>query len=104
MREAGATARQMILNVAAEQWAVPVGELSTENSVVMHAASQRSATYGELAAQAATLAMPAAEQVKLKSPSQFRMIGKKSAVKTGVRTTARPFSPRIFSWKVCSPQ
>ncbi|WP_271274179.1 xanthine dehydrogenase family protein molybdopterin-binding subunit [Aliamphritea hakodatensis] len=77
MREAGATARQMLINAAAEQWAVPAGELTTANSTVIHTASQRSATYGELADQAASLSVPAAEQVRLKSPSQFRLIGRK---------------------------
>ena len=58
LRRAGATARAMLVAAAAETWSVPKAELTAELSVVRHAASGRSATYGDLAAVAATLPAP----------------------------------------------
>lgn len=74
LRMAGATARQMLLNAAAQQWGVPVDELDTAAGTVRHAASQRSIGYGKVAALAATLAVP--ETVALKDPANFSIIGK----------------------------
>lgn len=74
LRMAGATARQMLLNAAAQQWGVPVDELDTAAGTIRHAASQRSIGYGEVAALAATLAVP--ETVELKDPAAFSIIGK----------------------------
>jgi CO/xanthine dehydrogenase Mo-binding subunit len=74
LRKAGATAREMLVGAAAAAWGVPAAECTTEASRVTHAASGRSATYGELAAAAATQPVPAAP--RLKDRSQFRLIGK----------------------------
>ncbi|RKN97475.1 xanthine dehydrogenase family protein molybdopterin-binding subunit [Burkholderia mallei] len=74
LREAGAKARAMLVSAAAAQWNVPAAELTTGDGVVRHAASRREATYGSLATAAAALPVP--EQVALKSPSDFRLIGK----------------------------
>jgi isoquinoline 1-oxidoreductase beta subunit len=49
LRLAGAQARRVLLDAAASRWGVPVGELSTEPSVVVHRASGRRLTYGEIA-------------------------------------------------------
>ena len=73
LRMAGATARQMLLAAAAQQWEVPVGELTTDMGVVMHAASGKKAGYGELASLAATLTVP--EEIPLKDPKDFKIIG-----------------------------
>ncbi|HEY7690491.1 MAG TPA: molybdopterin cofactor-binding domain-containing protein, partial [Dongiaceae bacterium] len=51
LRMAGAQARQVLLAAAAEQWKVPVGELSTEPSMVVHAKTKRKTSYGALAAK-----------------------------------------------------
>ena len=59
LRRAGATARAMLVAAAAKTWNVPAAELTTQASTVRHAASNRSATYGELAEVAATLPVPA---------------------------------------------
>jgi len=77
LRRAGATARAMLVSAAAKTWSVPESELSTENSVVRHAASNRSASYGELAAVAATLPVPDAASVTLKPRSSYRLLGKR---------------------------
>ena len=74
LRQAGARARRMILEAAAERWLVPVGELTTEGGVVRHA-SGRAATYGELAAEAAKRREPVGDMV-LKTPDRFSIIGK----------------------------
>jgi isoquinoline 1-oxidoreductase beta subunit len=73
LRTAGATARMMLLQAAAHEWNVPVSELKASNSMVTHAASNRSATYGSLAAAASKLPVP--EKIDLKKSSEFSLIG-----------------------------
>ena len=75
MRQVGAAGRQMLIAAAAQQWNVPVTELTTAKGVVRHAASNREATYGALASVAATLPAPALASVPLKDPKAFRIIG-----------------------------
>ncbi|HVZ78633.1 MAG TPA: molybdopterin cofactor-binding domain-containing protein, partial [Gemmatimonadaceae bacterium] len=75
LRNAGATARAMLVAAAARQWGVPASECRTEAGVVSHASGKR-ATYGELAAAAAQVPVPAASEVRLKSPADYRIIGK----------------------------
>ncbi len=55
MRKAGAAARHMLLQAAAKRWQVPLQSLTTANGSVKHVASNRAATYGELASDAAAL-------------------------------------------------
>jgi isoquinoline 1-oxidoreductase subunit beta len=73
LRQAGATARAMLVAAAAADWHVPASEVSVERGVVKHAGSGRSATFGALAAKAAALPVPAG--VSLKDPRDFRLIG-----------------------------
>lgn len=74
MRQAGATARTMLVAAAAKQWKVPLDECRTENGSVVHDKSSRRTGYGELVATAAKLAVP--DKVPLKARSQFTLIGK----------------------------
>src|ERR1700732_207448 len=75
MRVAGAQARRVLLDAAAQKWGVPVGALSTEPRVVVHRASHRRMSYGEIAAFAKPPAeLPKIEQKDLKSPAEFRYI------------------------------
>jgi isoquinoline 1-oxidoreductase beta subunit len=74
MRQAGATAREMLVAAAAEKWGVAAAECSTEKGHVNHAGSNRSLSYGELVERAAKLPVP--KSPKLKDPSQYRLIGK----------------------------
>ena len=74
IRVAGAAARQMLLQCAAERWEVPLAECSTELSHVHHSASGRSLAYGELASAAAELEPP--KNPVLKDRSQFNIMGK----------------------------
>lgn len=76
MRRVGALARHLLLQAAANQWQVPLESLTTEPGRVMHAASGRSISYGELAPKALDLPNPPLETVKLKDDKQFRWIGK----------------------------
>jgi isoquinoline 1-oxidoreductase beta subunit len=73
LRRAGATARAMLIAAAAETWGVPASECTTDKSFVLHAASKRRASYGELASKAATLPTPT--DAPLKDPNDFKLIG-----------------------------
>ena len=77
LRIAGAQARRVLLDAVAAKWNVPVGELSTEASVVLHQASGRRISYGEIATFArAPAELPKIEDKDLKDPASFRYIGK----------------------------
>jgi len=77
MRIAGAAAREMLLSAASERWSVPVADLTAQNSMVSHAASDRSARYAELVDAAAALTPPVKPQ--LKTPDAFRIMGQSKA-------------------------
>ncbi len=77
MRQLGATARMLLIGAAAKEWNVAVGECTTENGEVVHAGSNKRATYGSLAAIAATLPVPGENDVKLKDPKDFKLLGKR---------------------------
>lgn len=76
MRRLGALGRAMLLQAASVRLNVPVAQLSTEPGRVLHAASGRSLSYGELAGDALDLPVPNPETITLRDPSQFRWIGK----------------------------
>lgn len=77
LREAGGSARLMLIRAAAQQWGVPEAEcVADPPHLVSHKASKRTAGYGELAALAAKQPVPKKEELKLKSPSEWRYIGK----------------------------
>ncbi len=73
LRMAGATARQMLRQAAAEAWQVPLAEISTREGVLYHEISGKSAAYGEMASAAAQIPVP--EEVELKEPKDFKIIG-----------------------------
>lgn len=74
LREAGAVARAMLLQAAAQRWGVPVAELTAHRGRVMHGASGRQLGYGELAEAAARLPVP--DGVPLKSGDAYTLIGR----------------------------
>ena len=80
MREAGATARLMLELAAASKWGVPVAECKAQNHQVVHAASGRKLGYGELAALAAKQSVPKKEELKFKSPAEYRYVGKDTSI------------------------
>src|ERR1700730_16614608 len=79
LREAGATARLMLIRAAAGPWVVPAPECRTEMHTVVHAPSGKKLGYGELAAAAAKLELPKKEELKLKTRGEWRYIGKGTA-------------------------
>jgi isoquinoline 1-oxidoreductase beta subunit len=74
LRQAGASARLMLIQAAAKRWRVPVGTCHAQHGEVIHAASGRRLPYGALAAAAAALPVPAAPP--LKAAKDFRLIGR----------------------------
>lgn len=74
MRKAGASARAMLVSAAAAQWQVPASEIRVSDGVLTHGSHR--ATFGELATAAAQLPVPA--DVKLKSPQDYKLIGKQA--------------------------
>jgi len=73
LRDAGAKARAVLVSAAASQWHVPAEELTVDKGVISHASSKRQATFGSLVARAAALPVP--DQVRLKDPKDFKLIG-----------------------------
>jgi isoquinoline 1-oxidoreductase beta subunit len=76
VRRGGAAARMLLLQAAADQWNVPVGELTVSEGVITHAASKRSIRYGKIAAAAAKLTPPDPKTIKLKDPKDWKIAGK----------------------------
>jgi isoquinoline 1-oxidoreductase beta subunit len=77
LRRAGAAARYMLVNAAAERWQVPPATLRTENSSVIDPVSGRRLAYGELAGAAAKQRMPADSALVLKKRSDYRLLGRR---------------------------
>ncbi len=75
MRQVGAATRAMLVTAAAQDWKVPVSECSTSKGKVLHDKTGRSRSYGGLATAAAAVPPPDLASVKLKEPSQFKIIG-----------------------------
>ncbi|MCO5252318.1 MAG: molybdopterin-dependent oxidoreductase [Candidatus Kapabacteria bacterium] len=76
LRTAGAQARMLLLASAAQLWQIPIDKCRTEKSYVYEIDGQRSVPYSELIDIASTLPVPPASSVKLKQPSEFKIIGK----------------------------
>ncbi len=76
LRRVGCAWRQMLITAASQTWNVSPADCTTELGLVHHKLTGRQASYGELAARAATLTPPALDSVKLKDPADFRIIGK----------------------------
>jgi len=73
LRKAGATARYLLVEAAANRWKVPAAECTTNDGKVYHKASGKSLSYGELAEEASRLTAP--KEVKLKDEKDFKLIG-----------------------------
>src|SRR5437773_1074547 len=73
MRKAGATARAMLVAAAAERWKVEPDSITIARGAVVHLPSNRKTTFGQLAASAAK--QPDPQDVKLKDPKDFALIG-----------------------------
>lgn len=89
LRQAGATARAMLVEAAANAWNVPASEIRTEGSQLHHAASGRQSHYSEFAEAASRLTLPASP--RLKDRADFKLLGKRiSGVDNTAIVTGRP--------------
>ncbi len=90
IRRAGAAARQMLEQAAANQWGVPASEIRTGVHKVVHVPSGRELSFGELADAARELEVPGRNALTLKQDSELRFIGKESGWVNGELTSAYP--------------
>jgi len=81
-RKAGAAARQMLKQAAAQEWNVPESEVETEPGVVIHRPSGRRLMYGQLVDKASQLPVP--QNPTLKTKDQFRYIGKEGIARLDI--------------------
>ena len=86
LREAGAAARQMLREAAAQTWGVPYSEVTTNESMLYHKASGKSATYGSMASKAATLPVP--KNITLKNVKDFKIVRKPTRNVEGAKVVA----------------
>jgi isoquinoline 1-oxidoreductase subunit beta len=77
LRQAGAGAKAMLIAAAAKQWVVPASECTAQDSIVHHNASGKSATYGALSEAAAKMPVPDVATLKLKTRTEYRLLGKR---------------------------
>lgn len=77
LRTAGATAKQMLVNAAAQTWEVNPAEITTSDGKIIHKSSGKETSYGEMASLASTLEVP--KDVQLKDPKDFKIIGHSKA-------------------------
>lgn len=89
LRMAGAGAREMLRQAAAQKWSVPLAEITTGRGMLFHAASGKASRYGDMAAAAAI--MPVPKEVTLKAVSDFSLIGQSCKNLEGVKiVTGQP--------------
>jgi isoquinoline 1-oxidoreductase beta subunit len=72
LRTAGATARNMIMQAAAQQWSVPIEEITSKSGILYHEKNGKKGTYGEFATKAAAIPVP--KEVKLKDVKDFKVV------------------------------
>ncbi len=77
MRKAGAAARAMLVEAAAQAWNVPASEITVERGVIRHAGMNKEGRFGEFVEAASKLAAPS--DPKLKDPSAFKLIGREDS-------------------------
>ena len=76
MRQAGATARMMLTQAAANQWGISASECKADLHSIVHTPTGRRLGYGELASAAAKLPVPKVQELKFKPKNEWRYIGK----------------------------
>jgi isoquinoline 1-oxidoreductase beta subunit len=79
LRMAGAMARQLLVSAACQTWNLKVEDCYTENNLVIHRPTGKQLPFGDLIELAATLPLPHTEELKLKDPAEFRIIGTNKA-------------------------
>jgi isoquinoline 1-oxidoreductase subunit beta len=77
LRQAGATARRVLIHTAARSWGVPIAEVASESGFIVHKLSGRRASFGRVAMLPDVVTdVPAPAESDLKSPKTYRLIGK----------------------------
>ncbi|MBL8519460.1 MAG: xanthine dehydrogenase family protein molybdopterin-binding subunit, partial [Betaproteobacteria bacterium] len=100
VRKGGAQARMMLIEAAANEWKVPAAECAIAKGVITHAGSKKSVRIGKVAAAAAKLTPPKLEDVKLKDPKDWKLIGARMArLDTVDKTTGK----QVFGMDVQLP-
>jgi len=99
LREAGAAARAMLVQAAAAQWKVPVGDITVSQGAVSHSSGKK-ATFGELADAAGKLPVPT--EVTLKDPSKYSFIGNTQTL-TRLDSRAKSHGQQQFAIDVYLP-
>lgn len=98
LREAGAAARQMLRDAAAQTWSVPVEEVTTKAGMLYHEKSGKTGTYGNFASKAA--ANPIPKEVKLKDIKSFNVVGNSSKNVEGLKiVTGKPLFALDLSYE-----
>ncbi|HYP16693.1 MAG TPA: xanthine dehydrogenase family protein molybdopterin-binding subunit, partial [Opitutus sp.] len=100
LQRAGATARTMLVTAAAQTWNVPATECHAESGAVFHRPTSRKLSYGELVAKASRLPVPEEAEVKLKSPADYKLLGRRI---TGVDNTKVVTGQPLFGIDVKLP-
>jgi len=77
LRQAGAGAKAMLIAAAAKKWNVNPAEITAQDSRLTHQASERSATYGSLVADAVKMPVPDPKSLTLKTRAQYRLLGRR---------------------------
>jgi isoquinoline 1-oxidoreductase beta subunit len=97
-RQAGASARAMLISAAAAQWNVPAAQLTAGNHEVVHAATNRRAGYGSLVAAAGKLPVPKAEELRFKPKTEWKLVGKEHSIydQKDILTGKAQFGADIF--------
>jgi isoquinoline 1-oxidoreductase beta subunit len=75
LRVAGAGVRAMLIEAAAGEWGVPSSEVTTNQSMLIHASSDRRISYGEVANLASELSPPMVDSLTFKNPEEYRLLG-----------------------------
>ena len=98
LREAGAAARQMLRDAAAQTWSVPVEEVTTKAGMLYHEKSGKAGKYGDFASKAA--ANPIPKEVKLKDIKSFNVVGNSSKNVEGLKiVTGKPLFAMDHSYE-----
>ncbi|MEH6681664.1 MAG: molybdopterin cofactor-binding domain-containing protein [Sediminicola sp.] len=98
LRMAGATAKQMLKEAAAQTWQVPISEITVSAGVLSHTASKKTARYAEMASKAAQLEVP--KEVSLKAVTDFTIIGhSKKSVENLKIVTGKPLFGVDYQYK-----
>jgi isoquinoline 1-oxidoreductase subunit beta len=100
LRQAGATARAMLVAAAAQQWNVPASECAAAASVITHKPSGRKLSYGDVATAAASQPVPDPASLPLKARADYKLIGKRI---TGVDNRSIVTGQPIFGIDVQMP-